>query len=253
MRNILLTLKYDGTNYHGWQIQPNAITVQQVLQQAVKLIVKDTDNIIGCSRTDSGVHANMYCCNFKTESEIETEKLKDALNANIPDDIAVVSAVEVADDFHSRYDCKEKEYIYRIWNSAVINPFEYKYTLQYKYPLDEKLLDKASKAFLGEHDFKGFCSVGSTVESTVRTVFDSQVTRQGDMVTFKVSANGFLYNMVRIMAGTLLYVAQGKIKAEDLPDIIKSGERERAGITAAPQGLFLNKVVYQDGRVKDGR
>lgn len=244
MRNILLTLSYDGTNYHGWQVQPNAPTVQETLQNAVKLIFNDSNGIIGCSRTDAGVHANMYCCNFKTESPMPCEKIRSALNANLPNDIAVKDVSEVALDFHSRYDCIGKEYVYRIWNSDVINPFENKYTLQYKYKLDADLLNEACKAYIGKHDYIGFCSAGSSVKDTVREVYSAQVTRNGELVEFKVSANGFLYNMVRIMTGTLLYVAQGKIQKEELPLIIDSKDRMRAGITVAPQGLFLNKVNY---------
>lgn len=250
MRNIRLTLRYDGTNYHGWQVQENAPTVQETLQNAVKLIVKDTASVIGCSRTDAGVHANMYCCNFKTQSEMECDRLVTALNANLPNDIAVTLAEDVAEDFHSRYSCKGKEYVYRIWNSPVINPFENKYTFQYKYNLDERVLNEACKAFIGEHDYKGFCSAGSAVKTTVRCVYDASVERNGDLVEFRVSANGFLYNMVRIMVGTLLYISQGKIQAEQLQDIILSGDRNTAGATAAPQGLFLNKVFYGEEGVR---
>lgn len=247
MRNILLTLCYDGTNYHGWQCQKNAPTVQETLQNAVKLIFKDCPYVTGCSRTDAGVHANMYCCNFKTDSRMPHENIISALNAKLPSDIAVTDAFDVSDDFHARYDCIQKEYVYRIWNSPVISPFENKYTLHYKYELDENMLNEACKAYIGEHDFKGFCSAGSTVKNTVRTVFSAKVERSGNVVEFTVSANGFLYNSVRIMTGTLLYIAQGKIKKEELPDIIKSGDRARAGITVPPQGLFLNKVSYKGG------
>ena len=196
MRNILLTISFDGTSYHGWQVQENAVTVQQTLQDAWQRICGKRDNITGCSRTDSGVHANMYCCNIRTESEILCEKLVTSLNAVLPDDIAVHSACDVPYEFHARYDCKSKEYIYKIHNSPIKDSFGYKHSFHYKYPLDEKMLDRQAKDFIGTYDFSAFCSAGSSVEDTVRTVISSSVTREGDMVIFRVEANGFLYNMV---------------------------------------------------------
>ena len=243
MRNLLLTISFDGSNYHGWQVQENAITVQQTLQDAYERICGVRDNITGCSRTDSGVHANMYCCNIRTEKEIDCGKLTGALNAVLPDDIAVKSCAEVGYDFHARYDCKSKEYIYQIWNSENKHPFLYKYSLHHKYPLDEVFLSRCAKEFTGTHDFSAFCAAGSSVEDKVRTVSYAGLERDGDMVTFRVEADGFLYNMVRIMVGTLLGISCGKI-TESVGDIIQSRDRERAGITAPPEGLFLNKIVY---------
>lgn len=244
MRNLLLTLSFDGTEYCGWQIQPNGDTVQQRIQDACSLINGEKTTVTGCSRTDSGVHANNFCCTFKTEKKISCEKFIYALNGNLPDDIAVKSCREVPESFHPRYDCTKKEYIYRIWNSRLKNPFEYKYSLQYKRPLDEKLLDEAAKKFIGTYDFKGFCSAGSSVDSTVRTIYDASVRRDGDMIVFSVCGNGFLYNMVRIITGTLLAVAENKIDKDDIEKIILSGDRDKAGITAPAKGLFLNKVYY---------
>lgn len=244
MRNLLLTLSFDGTSYCGWQIQPNGETVQQRIQDACSIINGEATNVTGCSRTDSGVHANNFCCTFKTQKDISCEKFIYALNGNLPDDIAVKSCREVSESFHPRYDCTKKEYTYRIYNSRLKDPFEYKYSLQYKRPIDENLLDEAAKKFIGTYDFKGFCSAGSSVDSTVRTIYNADVKRYGDMIVFSVCGNGFLYNMVRIMTGTLLAVAENKISKDDIVNIILSGDRNNAGITAPAKGLFLNKVYY---------
>lgn len=246
MRNLLLTLSYMGTNYHGWQVQPNGVTVQEKLQEALRNVLQCETSVTGCSRTDSGVHAEMFCCNIKTENKIPCDKLVMALNANLPYDIAVNDCREVGESFHARYDCKGKEYVYRIWNSRVRNPFYHGRTLYYPYKLDSEKMNETAKFFLGTHDFGGFCSVGSSVKTTERTVTRAQVERDGDIVTFRVAADGFLYNMVRIMVGTLLEVSQGKIAAEDLPGIIESKNRERAGFTAAPEGLYLHRVDYEE-------
>lgn len=246
MRNLLLTLSYVGVNYHGWQVQPNGVTVQEKLQEALKSVLQAETPVTGCSRTDSGVHAEMFCCNIRTENKIPCDKLVSALNANLPYDIAVNDCREVNEDFHARYDCKGKEYVYRIWNSRVRNPFYEGRALHYPYKLDTEKMNEAAKAFLGTHDFKGFCSAGSSVKTTERTVTLSEVEREGDLVTFRVAADGFLYNMVRIMVGTLLEVSQGKISAEELPSIIESKSRNRAGFTAAPEGLYLHKVNYEE-------
>lgn len=245
MRNILLTLAFDGTNYHGWQVQKNALTVQQVLQGVIHQIVGQTVQLKGTSRTDAGVHANMFCVSFKTDSSIEVRKLINAINRYLPDDIAVTSGKEVGPDFHARYSAVAKQYIYKIYNAPHRNPFYHKYSLHYKYPLDEDLLNEAAQAFLGRHDFSAFCSAKGKKGDTVRCVRLSRVYREGDMVYFVVEADGFLFNMVRIMVGTLLFVARGRIGKDDIKDIIKSRDRKKAGPTAPPHGLFLNKVYYE--------
>ena len=244
MRNLLLELAYNDKAYHGWQVQENAPTVQQTFQNAWEHITGTRDNVTGCSRTDAGVHANMFCCNIRTQTPFTCEKLVTALNAVLPEDIAVKNCSEVPWGFHARYDCVSKEYIYRILNSPVPSPFLNGLVWQYKYPLNENLLDRCAKYFLGEHDFSAFCSAGSSVEDTVRTVKKAQVARQGDEVIFTIEADGFLYNMVRIITGTLTAVSQGKINEESIPAIIKSKDRSLAGPTAPPQGLYLNKVNY---------
>ncbi len=244
MRNLLLTISFDGSAYHGWQVQENAVTVQQTLQDALEHICSRRDNIVGCSRTDAGVHANMYCCNIRTESVIDCNKLVGALNAVLPRDIAATDCKEVDFDFHARYDCKSKEYIYKIWNSPNKNPFLYNYSLHYKYPLDEKFLSEQAKMFVGTHHFDSFCAAGSSVDDTERTVMNACVEREGDMVIFRVEADGFLYNMVRIMVGTLIDISRGKIPPDSIDGIIAAKNRSVAGYTAPAHGLYLNKIHY---------
>lgn len=244
MRNLFFTITFNGTAYHGWQVQTNGTSVQQTIQDAIEKVLGERGNVVGCSRTDAGVHANMYCFNMRTKSGCNCNHLVCALNANLPFDIAVLSCVETRYDFHARYHCISKEYIYKIWNSPVRNPFKQGYALHYKYPLDEKMLQNEANAFLGEHDYKSFCSAHSTIVSTVRTVSKFTVERFGDEIIFTVEADGFLYNMVRIMIGTLLRIAQGKIEKGSIPAIITAKDRSKAGITVPPNGLYLNKVNY---------
>lgn len=244
MRNVLLTLKYDGTNYHGWQIQNNAITVQQVLAEALEKITNQPIMPNGCSRTDTGVHANMFCCNFKSDLLIPDKEIVRALNGNLPFDIAVTDCVTVNDDFHARFDCKSKQYVYQIVASPVRNPFYENYALHYKYPISIDKMNEAARQLVGKHDFAAFCSVGSSVQSTEREIFNAEFTQDGDILRFSIEGDGFLYNMVRIIVGTMLYVSQGKINKDDISKIILSKKRENAGPTAPAKGLFLNKVNY---------
>lgn len=246
MRNFFLTISYDGSAYHGWQIQKNALTVQEVFQNAVSRVFCEKPEIKGCSRTDSGVHANMYCVSFKAEKNISPENVIRALNTYLPKDIAVIDCKDASLDFHARYNVKSKEYIYKLYNGKIRNPFLDKYAFQYRYPIDADYLNEESKAFIGTFDFSGFCSSYSGVTDTERTVYDFSVWRDGDMVYFKVEADGFLYNMVRIMVGTLLFVSEGKIKKGELKNVIISKDRKKAGKTAPPQGLYLNRVNYGD-------
>lgn len=244
MRNIAMNLAYDGTAYHGWQVQPNGITVQEELQNAVEKIIGVRENIVGCSRTDAGVHANDYCCNMRTENGMDCYKLTGALNAVLPPDIAVKSCREVDLGFHARYDCKGKRYVYRVWNSHVRNPFMNGYAWHYKRPIDTELLNAQAQAFVGTFDFTSFCASGGSVEDKVRTVRSFSVERNGDEVLFKVEADGFLYNMVRIMVGTLIEISENRIENNKLADIIERKDRLSAGRTAPAQGLFLDEVFY---------
>ncbi len=244
MQRLLLTLRYDGTAYHGWQVQPNGTTVQEVLQDAIETVTGVRSGVIGCSRTDAGVHADGFCCTFDTESVLCGERMIGALNANLPNDIAVYRCVEVAADFHPRYQSNGKRYVYRVWNASYRNPFWERYAVHQRRRLDEQLLNQAAQRFVGTHDFAAFCAAGSSVTDTVRTVTDFQVERDGDMVTFSVRANGFLYNMVRIMVGTLLDIASGKLTPDAITQALEDKQRHLAGSTAPAKALCLKEVYY---------
>lgn len=244
MRNLLLTLRYNGTNFHGWQIQPNGDTVQQELCSALKKISGNDENIIGCSRTDAGVHANMFCCNVRTECSVPAEKIPDALNFYLPSEIAIYDCKEVDYGFHARYNCKGKEYIYLIYNGKYRNPFYENKAMFYPYRIDAEMLNSQAKAFKGIHDFSAFCSAGTEVTDKVREIYNCSVERNGDLIEIRVSGNGFLYNTVRIIVGTLLDIQRGKIGKDSIPSIIESKNRDNAGATAVPDGLYLNKVFY---------
>lgn len=244
-RNIVINLSYDGARYHGWQIQKNALTVQEVFQNSLEKIINQKVDIKGCSRTDTGVHANMYAVSFKTCSKIKCENLVYALNRFLPKDIAATKAYDESMDFHARYSCKGKEYIYKIWNNKVRNPFLNNRALHYWYPLDENYLNSAAQMFTGSHDFTSFATLDKReTKNMIRNIESFSVYRNGDMIEFKVKADGFLYNMVRIMAGTLLRIAQNKINPRDIPAIIESKNRKNAGPTAPAEGLYLNRVFY---------
>ncbi len=247
MPRHLLTIKYDGTAYCGWQVQPNAVSVQSTVQKALIELTGEAELwVTGCSRTDSGVHANIFCLHFDSETGIPDERIPFALNVKLPDDICAVDCISVPDDFHARYSSIGKTYIYKIYNSKTPDPFKKKYYLQVDRHIDEVLLNNACRSFVGTHDFKGFCSTGSSVADTVRTVSDCHAERIGEDVIISITANGFLYNMVRIIVGTLLEVTFGRISPEELPDIISSCNRELAGPTAKAHGLYLDRVHYDD-------
>lgn len=245
MNNYLLKIAYDGSRYHGWQIQENAVTVQEVFQKALCSVTGLSEDIKACSRTDTGVHAREFCVSVKTESSIPPERLLAALNHYLPADMAVNECKAVPLDFHARYSCKGKEYTYEIWNHPIRDPFLDGRALHYWYPMDEDLLNRAAEAYLGRHDFTSFCTLDSRERGDLtRTVTESKVERRGNLVVFTVAADGFLYNMVRIMVGTLLRVQQGKFAPEDLPGILAAKDRRAAGPTAPACGLYLNRVFY---------
>lgn len=246
--NIRLLIDYDGTAYHGWQIQKNGITIEGVLTDAIKKITKEQVKLTGCGRTDAGVHAQNYVCNFKTSAHIPPEKYPVALNTVLPDDIVVKDAVAEDEEFCAILSSHSKRYVYRIWNAPIPDAFVQRYSWHYKYPLDVEAMQEAAKAFIGEHDFLGFAAAGFTVKTTVRTIYSLDVRKSGDLIEIDVCGNGFLYNMVRIIAGTLVHVGGGKIKACDMGDIIASKDRKRAGITAPAKGLCLKEVYYGEGR-----
>lgn len=243
--NYLLTLRFDGSRFHGWQRQQNAVSVQECVESAVESLFGTFSRVTGCSRTDAGVHANRFMCNFVQEKIMPLQNVVGGLNHFLPDEIAVTDARTVSDEFNARFDCASKEYIYKIYNGRIRDPFTLNRAYHYKYELDEDLLNRQAKDFIGTHDFSSFRAVGSDVVTTVRTVYDAEVYREGDCVFYRVEGNGFLYNMVRIMAGTLIYISEGKIAADSIPEIISSCDRLRAGMTLPPSGLYLNKVNYE--------
>ena len=237
MRNIALKLMYNGTAYHGWQVQKNAVTVCETLQKALEKITGAPVHLTGCGRTDAGVHAERYIANFRTESRIPLERLPFAINTHTPEDIAVSEALEVPEDFNAIGSCLKKEYTYRIYNSRVKNPFYVNRAWFYPRHLDENVMQAAASQFVGTHDFAAVRSVGTDVKSTVRTVYYYNVERQGELVTLRVCANGFLYNMARAMAGTVVYAAEGKIRPEEIGEILASGNRTAAGPTAGRMSM----------------
>ena len=245
MRNLLFKIAFDGAAFHGWQQQENAVTVQGELKSAWERLTGEIPNIIGCSRTDAGVHANEYFFNVRTDSTIPTESFPVALvSAKLPKEISVYSCKEVDYEFNARFDCVKKEYEYIIENTKIPSPFLYKRAFNHKYKINVALMNEAAQHFVGTHDFSAFCAADAQVKTKVRTIYSASVVREGDLVKFRVCGNGFLYNMVRIMAGTLIYVNNGRIRADEIPEIIKSCDRKKAGITAIPDGLYLNKVYY---------
>lgn len=241
---ILLRVAYDGTNYSGWQVQPNAITVEEVLKKAVEDLFKQNIEMTGASRTDAGVHAYGNVAVFDVDTRMPAEKISYALNQRLPEDVRVVQSHQVADDFHPRHADCIKTYEYKIWNDRFENPMTRLYSHFYHGELDVDKMNEACRYFIGEHDFTSFCSVGSQVKSKVRTIYSLEVTRQDKMVTIRITGNGFLYNMVRIIAGTLLKVGQGVIEPAEITSIIEAKDRESAGPTAPARGLALVEIKY---------
>ena len=250
---LFIELSYLGTDFCGYQVQPVGRTVQGELTKAAKALFGIDCDITGCSRTDAGVHANTFCATVtykgtnKLETSLPPDRIPLALNAHLPEDISVKNAAFVSEDFHPRYDVKHKEYVYRIYNSQTRCPFEKGRSWHIPYVFDDEAIERmniAASKFLGKNDFSAFMASGSKVESTVRDVKYASVIREGDVIVFKVAADGFLYNMVRIMAGTLVSVARGKILPEEIQNIISSKNRNNAGPTAPAEGLYLNKVEY---------
>lgn len=244
---VLLRVAYDGTNYHGWQRQENAVSVESVLTAELQRLLKEDIELIGASRTDAGVHAMGNVAVFDTETTIPAEKICFAVNQSLPPDIRVMESREVSADFHPRYTECIKTYEYVISNEKIYNPLTRLYTYGVYFPLDIGKMKEAAKYFVGEHDFVGFCSAGSQVKSTVRTIYDLQVIADRNAASeihIRVTGNGFLYNMVRIIAGTLVEVGKGYITPEEIPAIIESRERRQAGPTAPAHGLKLVEIKY---------
>ncbi len=249
MRNIALFLTYVGTAYHGWQVQKNNITVGETLEKACARVVGHRVHITGCGRTDAGVHAKCYVANFRTDSRIPVDRLPYALNTHLPQDIVITKAQEMPESFNAIGSCVKKEYTYLIYNSRIRDPFYVNRAWFYPKHLDERIMQRAADQFVGTHDFAAVRSVGTEVRSTVRTVYYYKVERQNELISLKVCANGFLYNMARAMAGTLVWAAEGKIQADELGDILEKGDRTAAGPTVPPGGLYMSQLWYETPEV----
>jgi len=244
LKNIALRLMYDGSRYHGWQIQKSEVTVAGTLQAALSQLCDHPVKIHGCGRTDAGVHAELYCANFKTSSAIPPDRFPLALNSLLPPDIAVQNAMQVSDEFDANISCIKKEYTYRIFNSRIRNPFYSSRAYFYPQNLDVDIMKAASQHFVGTHDFAALRSVGTKTKTTVRTVFWYEIEKNENIVEFRACADGFLYNMARAMVGTLLYVSEGKIPPDALPNLLLQKNRSLAGPTAPPEGLYLTNIWY---------
>ena len=246
MKRIKLTIAYDGTNYCGWQVQPNGITVEEVVNKALKKLTGEDIQVIGASRTDSGVHALGNVAVFDTHTTIPPERISYALNQRLPEDIVIVKSEEVAEDFHPRYcDCS-KTYEYHILNTRIPIPTKRLTNYFVSYDLDVEKMRKAAGYLIGEHDFVSFCNVRTDVEDTVRTVTELEILKDGEEITIRISGNGFLYNMVRIIAGTLIEVGNGQYPPERVKTILEACNRETAGPTAPAQGLTLMGIEFFD-------
>lgn len=248
MRNIALRLKYDGSAYHGWQVQKTDISVAETLENALSKVCGHPVKTVGCGRTDAGVHALRYCANFRTDCAIPTDRVPLAVNARLPGDIAVVDAVDAPDEFNAIGSCIKKEYVYKILNSSIRDPFLDKRVCFYPPRLDFDRMAEAGRAFEGTHDFRAVRSVGTETKTTVRTVHWCRAEREGDLISVYVCANGFLYNMVRAIVGTMVYAAYGKLEPDEIPRLLELGDRRLTGPTMPPQGLYMNRIWY-DGAV----
>lgn len=251
MRNITLTVAYEGTNYHGWQCQPGVVTVQEVLQQGLGKVVDHPVKLYAGARTDAGVHACGQIVNFHTEKSIPPYNLVKGINSLLPQDVRIIAAQDVTPDFHARYSAKSKTYAYAILNRPHNSPFHARYAWHLWYDIDAGVMDQAAGLISGEQDFASFKKKDEPYESTVRRVLRSGVRRQGDMIYFVIEANGFLRYMVRNLMGTLVLVGSGKMTLQGFEEVLRARDREKAGPTAPPQGLFLRRIRYAGERVDE--
>lgn len=245
MKRVKLVVAYDGTNYHGWQVQDNGITIEEVLNRTISELVQEDIKVIGASRTDAGVHACGNVAVFDTESRIPGDKFSFALNQRLPEDIRIQESCEVDADFHPRYAETVKTYEYNILNRRFELPSKRLYAAFCYYPMDIERMNQAAAYLVGEHDFKSFCSAGAQVQTTVRTIYAVNVTKEDDMVHIRITGNGFLYNMVRIIAGTLMQVGTGLMEPEQVKEILEARDRSKAGPTAVAKGLTLVEIRYE--------
>jgi len=244
VRNIRLLIEYDGTEFCGWQKQKSGRTICETIESAIRKVTHEEIELTGCSRTDSGVHAREFVAAFKTESTIPSDKFRDAINSKLPEDVVILLSEEVPLDFHPRYQAKGKTYCYTILNRRTPVAIGRNYGCLVKEKLDVEKMKEAAKYLEGTHDFKAFMSLGSSVKTTIRTIWNVNIEKEYDVIKIYVSGDGFLYNMVRTIVGTLIKVANGKIKPEFVSEIIKSGDRKKAGKCMPANGLSLEKVFY---------
>ena len=244
MRNIKLTIEYEGTAYLGWQRQPQGMTIQEALAESLRQITGETTQVTGASRTDAGVHARGQVANFRTDSAIPAERFQSALNALLPLDIAIVAAEEVPEDFHARFSARSKLYHYTIWNQRVRPVLDRRFCWHMRWPVEMASLREASACLIGEHDFAAFQSANAQSETTVRIIERADWEMNAPRLTFAVEANGFLYNMVRALVGTLLDVGRGKMTPAEFRRVLESGQRSQAGRTAPARGLCLMRIRY---------
>lgn len=245
MKRIKLTIAYDGTNYCGWQVQPNGITIEEVINKALRKLTGEEITVIGASRTDSGVHAMGNVAVFDTDTTIPADRIAVALNQRLPEDIVIVKSEEVASDFHPRYcDCS-KTYEYHIINTRIPNPTKRLTNYFVSYVLDIDKMRKAASYLVGEHDFVSFCNVRTDVENTVRCITELEILKCRDEITIRITGNGFLYNMVRIIVGTLIRVGRGFYEPEKVKEILEAKDRKAAGVTAPAHGLMLMEIEYK--------
>lgn len=245
MKRFKLEIAYDGTHYHGWQIQPNGVTVEEVINKHLNELLREDIKVIGASRTDSGVHALGNVAVFDSETRIPGDKLSYALNQRLPDDIVIQSSCQVPDDFHPRHCDSRKTYEYQIYNAQFENPLYSRYSHYVFRPLNIENMQKAAEIIKGEHDFKSFCSSGGQALTTVRTVYELDVIKEDNLVKIKITGSGFLYNMVRIIAGTLIWVGLGVYPPEYVQEILDAKDRVKAGPKVPAKGLRLVKIQYQ--------
>lgn len=245
MKRVKMIVAYDGTNYKGWQVQPNGITIEEVLNKNLSDLLGEEIVVTGASRTDSGVHSLGNVAIFDTNTRMPADKIAYALNQRLPEDIVVQGSEEVPSDWHPRYQNSRKTYEYRILNRTFRMPTRRLDTYFYHHPLDVEKMRQAASYLVGEHDFKSFCAVGAQVKTTVRTIYSCDVRKEGDIITIRVVGNGFLYNMVRIIAGTLVRVGSGEMQPEQIPEILSALDRSAAGPTAPAQGLTMIGLEYE--------
>ena len=245
VRNIKLLIAYDGTAYHGWQTQLNKATIQETIENAISIVTKQKIALTGSGRTDSGVHAYGQVANFKADTKIPEEKIKIALNANLPPDIRILDSVDVSPDFNSRFDAHDKTYMYQIYNDSVANPFCSRYSCFVPQNLNIDKMEEALKLIVGTHDFKGFMASGSQSKTTERTVYAANLLKEGNLIKIYINGNGFLYNMVRIITGTLIDIGKGLKDISCIERALIDKDRSILGQTAPPEGLFLLKVNYE--------